>query len=325
MSEGLRSVRALTGSVLSEAAVIAPDDLGQCAEAAAERRGADKVRLDQRGANGGRLLRMEGIAAHDGQHAARKLIEQPPDLARTHRNVAGACEFGRPLADEAITRGRRGRGQGRRLGSANRRSVSVPLSHPALTHISSTAVTAYTLTNSDHNDTLCINTKTAIHRHPRNRSSGRRRPPATEDGISMVEGRPDWAPGDVDVEVPSAARVYDYFLGGAHNFAVDRLLADEIARMAPNVGDTMRAGREFLRRAVRYLIHAGIRQFLDLGSGIPTVGNVHEIAQQLVQQARVVYVDIDPVAVAHSRAILEGNDRVAVLHQDVRQPGKILT
>ncbi len=141
----------------------------------------------------------------------------------------------------------------------------------------------------------------------------------------MVEGRPDWAPGDVDVEVPSAARVYDYFLGGAHNFAVDRLLADEIARMTPNVGDTMRAGREFLRRAVRYLIHAGIRQFLDLGSGIPTVGNVHEIAQQLVQQARVVYVDIDPVAVAHSRAILEGNDRVAVVHQDVRQPDKILT
>jgi len=141
----------------------------------------------------------------------------------------------------------------------------------------------------------------------------------------MAVGRPDWAAGDVDVEAPSAARVYDYFLGGAHNFAVDRALAEEIARMAPNVGDTMRAGREFLRRAVRFLVHAGIRQFLDLGSGIPTVGNVHEIAQRLTEQARVVYVDIDPVAVAHSRAILDGNDRVAVLHQDVRQPGKILT
>ncbi len=141
----------------------------------------------------------------------------------------------------------------------------------------------------------------------------------------MAEDRPDWVPTDVDVDVPSAARVYDYFLGGAHNFAVDRALAEEIARMTPNVGDTMRAGREFLRRAVRYLVHAGIRQFLDIGSGIPTVGNVHEIAQQLAPESRIVYVDNDAVAVAHSRAILEGNDRAAVLQADVREPQKILT
>jgi SAM-dependent methyltransferase len=143
-------------------------------------------------------------------------------------------------------------------------------------------------------------------------------------GIAMTDSRPDWAPEDVDVDVPSAARVYDYFLGGAHNFAVDRALADEIARMTPNVGETMRAGRDFLRRAVRYLIDAGIRQFLDIGSGIPTVGNVHEIAQHMAPQARIVYVDIDPVAVAHSQAILAGNDRVAVLHADVREPEEIL-
>ncbi len=140
----------------------------------------------------------------------------------------------------------------------------------------------------------------------------------------MTENRPDSAPADVDVEAPSAARVYDYFLGGAHNFAIDRALANEIARMTPNVGETMRAGRDFLRRAVRYLIDAGIRQFLDIGSGIPTVGNVHEIAQHIAPEARIVYVDIDPVAVAHSRAILAGNDRVAVLHADVRDPQRIL-
>src|SRR6266487_5368913 len=140
----------------------------------------------------------------------------------------------------------------------------------------------------------------------------------------MAVGRPDWAAGDVDVEAPSAARVYDYFLGGAHNFAVDRALAEEIARMAPNVGDTMRAGREFLRRAVRYLVHAGIRQFLDIGSGIPTVGNVHEIAQQLAPETRVTYVDIDPVATAHSRAILEGNKLASVIQEDLRRPDHIL-
>ncbi len=124
----------------------------------------------------------------------------------------------------------------------------------------------------------------------------------------MTENRPDWVPGDVDVETPSAARVYDYFLGGAHNFAVDRALADQIAAMTPNVGDTMRAGREFLRRTVWFLLDEGIRQFLDIGSGIPTVGNVHEIAQKITPEARIAYVDIDPVAVAHSRAILAGND-----------------
>jgi len=143
-------------------------------------------------------------------------------------------------------------------------------------------------------------------------------------GERVAQERPDWVPDDVDVDVPSAARVYDYFLGGAHNFAIDRALADEIARMTPNVGETMRAGREFLRRAVRFLIDQGIRQFLDIGSGIPTVGNVHEIAQQIIPAARIAYVDIDPVAVAHSRAMLAGNDYVAVLHADVREPQKIL-
>jgi hypothetical protein len=136
--------------------------------------------------------------------------------------------------------------------------------------------------------------------------------------------RPSWAPVDVDVDRPSAARVYDYFLGGAHNFAVDRALAEQIAAMTPDIGHTMRANRAFLRRAVRFLAAQGITQFLDIGSGIPTVGNVHEVAQQAAPEARVVYVDLDPVAVAHSSAILAGHPRTAVIQADARDTAGIL-
>jgi len=136
--------------------------------------------------------------------------------------------------------------------------------------------------------------------------------------------RPSWAPEDVDVDRPSAARVYDYFLGGAHNFAVDRQLAEAIAAMTPNIGDTMRANRAFLRRVVRFLVGTGITQFLDVGSGIPTVGNVHEVAQQDDPEVRVVYVDNDPVAVSHSRAILAGDARSAVVQADARDTDRIL-
>lgn len=132
-------------------------------------------------------------------------------------------------------------------------------------------------------------------------------------------GRPAWAPSDIDLDRPSGARVYDYFLGGAHNFAVDRRLADMIASMTPDIGDTMRANRAFLRRVVRHLVvDRGITQFLDIGSGIPTVGNVHEVAQQADPSCRVVYVDVDPIAVSHSRAILEGVGGTVVVHADAR-------
>jgi S-adenosyl methyltransferase len=136
--------------------------------------------------------------------------------------------------------------------------------------------------------------------------------------------RPDWAPPEVNVDRPSAARVYDYFLGGAHNFAVDRQLAEMIAAMTPNVGDTMRANRAFLRRVVRFLVGEGVTQFLDVGSGIPTVGNVHEVAQQMEPAAHVVYVDNDPVAVSHSRAILAGDPNAAVVEADARNTDAIL-
>ncbi|MEU5691319.1 SAM-dependent methyltransferase [Actinosynnema sp. NPDC020468] len=130
--------------------------------------------------------------------------------------------------------------------------------------------------------------------------------------------RPSWAPGDIDLGRPSIARVYDYWLGGAHNFAVDRAVADKVLADVPVLRSVVLNHRAFLRRAVRFMLARGVRQFLDLGSGIPTVGNVHEIAQAADPSARVVYADIDPVAVAHSRAILTGNESVNVLQIDVR-------
>jgi hypothetical protein len=129
---------------------------------------------------------------------------------------------------------------------------------------------------------------------------------------------------DIDLSRPSAARVYDYFLGGAHNFEVDRQLAEQIASLTPNLADTMRAGRAFLRRAVRHIAADGVDQFLDIGSGIPTAGNVHEVAQAVNPASRVVYVDIDPVAVVHSRSILDGDEQSAVLEGDLRDPERIL-
>lgn len=136
--------------------------------------------------------------------------------------------------------------------------------------------------------------------------------------------RPAWAPPEVDPERPSTARIYDYMLGGLHNFAVDRQMAEQVLAVAPQIRLAAHANRGFLRRAVEYLAGAGIRQFLDLGSGIPTAGNVHEAAQRVAPDARVVYVDADPVAVAHSRAIVEDVERVTVLQADIRDPDGIL-
>jgi hypothetical protein len=101
-------------------------------------------------------------------------------------------------------------------------------------------------------------------------------------------------------------------------------MAARLAQVMPDIGEIMRANRSFLRRAVRFLVDAGVRQFLDLGSGIPTVGNVHEIAQQAAPDARVVYVDIDPVAIAHSRAVLAANPLTTVVEADMREPDKVL-
>jgi hypothetical protein len=133
-----------------------------------------------------------------------------------------------------------------------------------------------------------------------------------------------WAPAEVDTKRANIARVYDYWLGGTHNFLADPDAARAIAAVAPAAPLIGLANRAFLRRAVRFLAGAGVRQFLDIGSGIPTQGNVHEVAQQADPCARVVYVDIDPVAVAHSKAILGGNDNAAIVAGDLRAPGEIL-
>jgi SAM-dependent methyltransferase len=128
-----------------------------------------------------------------------------------------------------------------------------------------------------------------------------------------------------DAERPNIARVYDYLLGGSHNFEPDRVAATEFLARWPDAAQTMRLNRAFLGRAVRYLAQTGIRQFLDIGSGIPTMGNVHEVAQRHAAGARVVYVDFDEVAVLHSRAILAGNDNAVAVQADLRCPQDILT
>ncbi|HZN71998.1 MAG TPA: SAM-dependent methyltransferase, partial [Micromonosporaceae bacterium] len=108
-----------------------------------------------------------------------------------------------------------------------------------------------------------------------------------------------WVPSGVDVTKANAARVYDYLLGGRHNFPADRWAGEQAVDEMPDVRSLVAARRQFQQRAVRFLLSAGIRQFIDLGSGIPTVGNVHEIAHAHDPSIRVVYVDNDPVAVAH--------------------------
>ncbi|KAB2592477.1 SAM-dependent methyltransferase [Streptomyces arboris] len=136
--------------------------------------------------------------------------------------------------------------------------------------------------------------------------------------------RPAWAPQGIDISVPSVSRMYDFYLGGSHNFEVDREAARKAMEFLPGLPKIMQANRAFMRRAVRYAVEAGIDQFLDIGSGIPTFGNVHEVAQAADPRAKVAYVDHDPVAVAHSQAVLEGNDHAVVAAADLRRPKEIL-
>ncbi|MYS48355.1 hypothetical protein GTY23_45725 [Streptomyces sp. SID5998] len=136
--------------------------------------------------------------------------------------------------------------------------------------------------------------------------------------------RPAWAPRSIDISVPSVARIYDYYLGGSHNFEVDREAARKAMEHLPGLPKIMQANRAFMRRAVRFALDEGVTQFLDIGSGIPTFGNVHEIAQAARPGSRVVYVDHDPVAVTHSEAVLAGNDDADVVAADLRKPREIL-
>lgn len=137
--------------------------------------------------------------------------------------------------------------------------------------------------------------------------------------------RPTWAPDSIDLETPSAARMYDYYLGGSHNFAADRKLAEEYMRVLPDMPHISRANRHYLGRAVTFLAEAGIDQFLDLGSGLPTGGNVHDVAHAVNPEVEVVYVDADSVTVAHGQAMLADVPFADMVHADLRDPQSVLS
>jgi SAM-dependent methyltransferase len=132
-------------------------------------------------------------------------------------------------------------------------------------------------------------------------------------------------PDGIDITRPNVARIYDYLLGGKDNFAADREAARQLIEAIPDVAAIARDNRSFLGRVVRYLAtEAGIRQFLDLGSGLPTQANVDELAQGVAPEARVVYVDIDPVVASHGRALLASGDQVGMVLGDLCDPASIL-
>ena len=146
--------------------------------------------------------------------------------------------------------------------------------------------------------------------------------------MSQIASRydaPSKVPVGVDPSRASIARVYDAALGGKDNYAIDREVLKQVASAAPEVADLAWSNRNFLTRAVRVLTDQGeIRQFLDCGSGLPTAENTHQIAQRIDQEARVVYVDNDPVVIAHGEALLEENDYTHFVSADIFEPGEVL-
>jgi S-adenosyl methyltransferase len=133
-----------------------------------------------------------------------------------------------------------------------------------------------------------------------------------------------WVRPGTDVNEPSPARMHDYYLGGWHHFPADRWAAEQALQVSPELPAVARANRSFLHRAVRHLVAAGVGQFLDLGSGIPTAGCTHEVAGQHDPQARVVYVDVDPVAVAHGQALLGHLATADIVRADLRDVPLVL-
>jgi SAM-dependent methyltransferase len=132
------------------------------------------------------------------------------------------------------------------------------------------------------------------------------------------------APAGIDPTVPSVARIYDYLLGGKDNFASDRAAANKLIELTPNVREGVQANRRFLSRAVNLLVEAGVRQFLDIGAGLPTQENVHQVALRAAPDSRVVYVDNDPIVLTHGRALLADNGQTIVVDGDLRNPEAIL-
>ncbi|MGC0417065.1 SAM-dependent methyltransferase [Embleya sp. AB8] len=145
--------------------------------------------------------------------------------------------------------------------------------------------------------------------------------------LDEIAGGPAPTPADIDTTVPHTARIYDYLLGGKSNFAVDRAAAERILAAIPDLPTTLRLNRLFLQRSVRFAARRGIRQFLDIGTGIPTNGNTHEAAHQVAPDARVAYVDNDPIVLVHGRALMAdaGPGRTTFTRADLRDPKAILT
>ena len=143
---------------------------------------------------------------------------------------------------------------------------------------------------------------------------------------SPTSGQPT-APPEIDTSVPHSARIWNYWLGGKDNYPVDRAAGDQFGAVFPGIVDVTRASRQFLIRAVSYLAgEAQIRQFLDIGTGLPTADNTHEVAQRVAPESRIVYVDNDPVVLIHARALLfsSGEGRTAYVDADLQDPDKIL-
>ncbi|MFA1548967.1 SAM-dependent methyltransferase [Actinomadura chokoriensis] len=132
------------------------------------------------------------------------------------------------------------------------------------------------------------------------------------------------APPGVDITVPSPARMYDYMLGGTANYKVDREAAEQLRKAMPDMVDTAWANRGFLQRSVRWLAERGIRQFIDIGAGLPTGNNTHDAAQAVAPDARVLYADYDPLVEIHAKTLLEGVSGTAVITADFRDPDGLL-
>ncbi|WP_412810656.1 SAM-dependent methyltransferase [Saccharopolyspora sp. MS10] len=128
----------------------------------------------------------------------------------------------------------------------------------------------------------------------------------------------------MDIDRPCAARIYDAFLGGGHNFGVEREFVERLQTAIPGVAGVFRENRAFLRRAVEHLLARGVRQFIELGSGIPTIGHVHEVAGRRTRRFSVLYADNEPLTVAHSRPLLSDEPRAGIIQADIRDPTSIL-
>jgi hypothetical protein len=145
-----------------------------------------------------------------------------------------------------------------------------------------------------------------------------------DQSMDWTRADPNYVPPEIDISKPSVARVYDAILGGKDNFAVDRAVAEQAVKAMGDGGKGARLNRAALGRAVRFMVGNGVTQFLDLGSGLPTVQNTHQIAQAAEPAARVVYVDNDPSVHIHGQVLLTGDASTSVVHGDIREPNTLL-